>query len=97
MKKYATMNQWNEIGEATKQARQQLMNLGKKMRGKTKIKYQDRLVGIIARLDKLRSDLEEEMFQQHPDEAHINVFFGKNLLQDKGANHDNKGFGRSRN
>ena len=76
-KKYATMQQWNEIGEVAKQARQQLMDLRAKMGKEVKVKYQDRLVYIIARLDKLRSDLEEEMFQQHPYEAHTKVFFGK--------------------
>lgn len=76
-KYYATMQEWSAIGESAKQARQQLMDLSQKIQRKTRLTYHDRLVYIIARLDKLRSDLEEEMFQQHPDDAHINVFYGK--------------------
>jgi len=76
-KKKATMQEWEEIGKALKQSRRQIMDVVTLMSGKTKITYQDQAMRLITRLTRLCSDLEDEMFRQHPEEAHITVFYGE--------------------
>lgn len=75
-RKKATMEEWQEIGQAAKQTRSQIMDFIQLMSGKVRTTHQDQAMNLITRLNGLCSDLENEMFRQHPTEAHIKVFFG---------------------
>lgn len=62
-RKQATMQEWERMGEAAKQLHCQIMDFVNLMGGKTKIKHQDKAMKLITRLNRLCSDLENEMFR----------------------------------
>lgn len=74
-RKQATMQEWEEMGETVKQLRRQIFHLKNLMNGKTKKGAQSKVTFLSIRLNRLCSDLENEMFRQHPNEANINVFY----------------------
>lgn len=80
VRKQATMQEWEEMGEAAKQLRNQIEEFTNLMTGKTKASTLKKAMNLMMRLSRLRSDLENEMFQQHPDKASIEVFYGKESL-----------------
>lgn len=75
--KHHTMDEYKEIGMDFKIIHDVICNLSVKVGKHGKIKYGDKLRRLLDKFDHIRSDLEEEMFKDHPTESTTHVFYGE--------------------
>ena len=82
-----TMDEYKEIGMDFKIFNDFMTHLIVRVGKYGKLKYGDKLSKELDKINKIRSDLEEEMFKEYPKDANTEVFYGErpdiiNLLKD---------------
>lgn len=77
MKKSHTLEEYKEIGERFKHLDDLLGELIIMVGKKGKLKYGDKIFKVSWKLNDIRSDLENEMFKDYPEEATIDYFYGE--------------------
>jgi len=82
-----TMDEYKEIGMDFKILNDFMTHLIVKVGTDGKLKYGDKLSKELEKINKIRSDLEEKMFKEFPNDANTEVFYGElpditNLLKD---------------
>ena len=71
------MDQWNEIADTVNELEQLQTELLEQMSGNVpKSVYIDSFEKIQSGTTTLKSDLEDRMFQEHPNEADVTIFYG---------------------
>ena len=67
---------WKEIAEKIKNVRRELYELSDELETVPKNVYNDEYHQVSKHLRGLKSKLEDRMFEEHPDEADENIFYG---------------------
>ncbi len=68
---------WKEIAEKVKNVRRELYELSDDLETVKDSVYNDEYHEVSKNLRKMKSKLEDRMFEEHPEKADENVFYGK--------------------
>lgn len=72
---------WKEIAEKVKDVRRELYELSNELETIPQSVYMDEYHQVSKHLRKMKSDLEDRMFEEHPEEADEDVFYGKSEVE----------------